>query len=105
MPGNPSAADSNESELAEILCFFKDFMREPDQGPVDLGGTHQLRLFAYGSHNGEKSQANTGLVPLQPGAKPLGKPVDVIQLLQRTYREDVHVGFFELNFQVFGGLE
>ncbi len=47
---NAAALDPDESQLIEIGGFLEHFMRETDQCAVDLGGAHELLLFANGGH-------------------------------------------------------
>ncbi len=45
-----AAADADEGQPVQILGFLQNFVRQPDQRAVDLGGAHQLRFFACGEH-------------------------------------------------------
>ena len=45
-----AAADADEGELVQILGLFQNFMRQPDQRPVDLRGAHELGFFAREGH-------------------------------------------------------
>ena len=40
--GHAAAADADEGELIEIFGLFEDFVRQADQGAVDLGRAHEL---------------------------------------------------------------
>ncbi len=48
--GNAAAANSDEGQALQIFGFFQDFMGQPHQGAVDLGGAHELGFFACGNH-------------------------------------------------------
>ena len=45
-----AAADADERQLVQIRGFFQNFVRQPDQRPVDFGRAHQLAFFAGGAH-------------------------------------------------------
>ena len=59
-----AAADADERQVVEILGFFQDLVRQPDQRPVDLGGAHELGFFACGNH----LDVETGSDPLMVAA-------------------------------------
>src|ERR1700690_4167006 len=45
-------ADSDERQSVQILALLQNFVRQPDQRPVDLGSAHQLALLTSLSHRG-----------------------------------------------------
>ena len=49
---NAAAADADESQPVELFGLFQDFVRQPDQRPIDLGGAHELGFFARKGHMG-----------------------------------------------------
>ena len=55
---NAAAADADEGQLVEVFGLFQDFVRQPDQRAVDLGGAHELGFFAGQGHRPPISQRN-----------------------------------------------
>ena len=45
-----AAPDADEGQLVQIVAFFQNFMRQPDQRAVDFRRTHQLSFFPRESH-------------------------------------------------------
>jgi hypothetical protein len=58
--GNAAAANANERKLIEVLGLLQNLVREPDQGSIDLGRTHELRFFANERHICGWGLRNTG---------------------------------------------
>jgi hypothetical protein len=39
--------DADNAQILRTVILFNDFVGQPDDGPLNFGAGHQLRLFFY----------------------------------------------------------